>query len=72
MHVDLLLDPFGARWTEVRDAASAAVDAGFRGIWTYDHLDGRVYDAAHVLECWTRRKAISVRAEIAAWSSFKA
>ena len=52
--VDLLLDPFGARWSELRDAARVAVDAGFRGIWTYDHLDGRVYDAAHVLECWTR------------------
>ena len=59
MHVDLLLDPFGARWTELRDAAHAAVDAGFRGIWTYDHLDGRVYDAAHVLECWTMLSALA-------------
>ena len=59
MHVDLLLDPFGARWTEVRDAAHAAADAGFRGLWTYDHLDGRVYDAAHVLECWTVLSALA-------------
>jgi alkanesulfonate monooxygenase SsuD/methylene tetrahydromethanopterin reductase-like flavin-dependent oxidoreductase (luciferase family) len=51
--VDLLLDPFGARWSDLRDAASAAVESGFRGIWTYDHVDGRVYDAAYVLECWT-------------------
>jgi len=51
--VDLLLDPFGARWTDLRQAARLAVESGFRGIWTYDHVDGRVYDAPDVLECWT-------------------
>jgi alkanesulfonate monooxygenase SsuD/methylene tetrahydromethanopterin reductase-like flavin-dependent oxidoreductase (luciferase family) len=60
--VDLLLDPFGAQWVEVRDAASAAIDAGFAGIWTYDHLDGRVYDAPFVLECWTTLSALAVAA----------
>ena len=60
MQVDLLLDPFGARWAKVRDAASAAVDAGFAGIWTWDHLDGRVFGATHVLECWTMLTAIAV------------
>jgi alkanesulfonate monooxygenase SsuD/methylene tetrahydromethanopterin reductase-like flavin-dependent oxidoreductase (luciferase family) len=58
--IDLLLDPFGARWPDLRDAASAAVDAGFAGIWTWDHLDGRVHGAAHVLECWTTLTAIAV------------
>ena len=62
MQVDLLLDPFGARWADVRDAASAAIDAGFAGIWTYDHLDGRVYDAPFVLECWTVLSALAVAA----------
>ena len=62
MQLDLLLDPFGARWTEVRDAAAAAIDAGFAGIWTYDHLDGRVYDAPFVLECWTVLSALAVAA----------
>jgi len=62
MQVDLLLDPFGARWAEVRDAAAAAIDAGFAGIWTYDHLDGRVYDAPFVLECWTVLSALAVAA----------
>jgi alkanesulfonate monooxygenase SsuD/methylene tetrahydromethanopterin reductase-like flavin-dependent oxidoreductase (luciferase family) len=62
MQFDLLLDPFGARWTEVRDAAAAAVDAGFAGLWTYDHLDGRVYDAPFVLECWTVLSALAVAA----------
>ena len=46
----------------MRDAASAAIDAGFAGIWTYDHLDGRVYDAPFVLECWTVLSALAVAA----------
>ena len=62
MQLDVLLDPFGARWTEVRDAAAAAIDAGFAGVWTYDHLDGRVYDAPFVLECWTVLSALAVAA----------
>jgi alkanesulfonate monooxygenase SsuD/methylene tetrahydromethanopterin reductase-like flavin-dependent oxidoreductase (luciferase family) len=62
MQVDVLLDPFGARWRDVRDAAAAAIDAGFAGIWTYDHLDGRVYDAPFVLECWTVLSALAVAA----------
>ena len=62
MQVDVLLDPFGARWSELRDTAHAAVDAGFAGIWTFDHLDGRVYRAPHVLECWTVLSAIAALA----------
>ena len=60
MQVDVLLDPFGARWSDLRDTARTAVDAGFSGIWTWDHLDGRVYGATHVLECWTVLTAIAV------------
>jgi len=59
MQVDLLLDPFGARWVDIRDAARLAIDAGFAGIWTHDHLDGRVYDAPYVLECWTVLSALA-------------
>lgn len=60
MKVDLLLDPFGAQWPEMRDAARTAADSGFAGLWTYDHLDGRVYDADHVLECWTVLTALAM------------
>jgi alkanesulfonate monooxygenase SsuD/methylene tetrahydromethanopterin reductase-like flavin-dependent oxidoreductase (luciferase family) len=59
LQIDVLLDPFGTHWSEVRDAAFVAVDAGFRGIWTYDHVDGRVYDNTHVLECWTVLSALA-------------
>src|SRR5262249_9367651 len=60
MDVDLRLDPFDASWAEVRDGANAVVNAGFAGIWTPDHLDGRVFDADRVLECWTTLTAIAV------------
>ncbi len=60
MQVDLRLDPFDALWVQVREAVRAAADAGFAGIWTPDHLDGRVFGAAHVLECWTTLTAIAV------------
>jgi alkanesulfonate monooxygenase SsuD/methylene tetrahydromethanopterin reductase-like flavin-dependent oxidoreductase (luciferase family) len=59
MQVDLRLDPFDASWAEVRDGVDAAVDAGFAGIWTPDHLDGRVFGAGRVLECWTTLTAIA-------------
>jgi alkanesulfonate monooxygenase SsuD/methylene tetrahydromethanopterin reductase-like flavin-dependent oxidoreductase (luciferase family) len=59
MQVDLRLDPFDASWAKVRDGVDAAVDAGFAGIWTPDHLDGRVFGGARVLECWTTLTAIA-------------
>lgn len=59
LRTDLLLDPFGARWPDVEAAARAAADAGFDGIWTWDHLDGRVHGAPHVLECWTTLTAVA-------------
>ena len=60
MQFDVLLDCFGAAWDDVRDAAVAAADAGFSGIWVFDHVDGRVYDAPHVLEGWTVLSALAV------------
>jgi alkanesulfonate monooxygenase SsuD/methylene tetrahydromethanopterin reductase-like flavin-dependent oxidoreductase (luciferase family) len=51
--IDLLFDPFGARWPDMEAAAVAAAEAGFSGLWTWDHLLGSVHQAASVLECWT-------------------
>ena len=59
MKTDLLLDPFGARWTHMRDAAVAAEAEGFDGVWTYDHLAGSVHNTSMVLECWTTLTAIA-------------
>ena len=60
MQVDVLLDCFGAAWDDVRAAAVAARDAGITGIWVFDHVDGRVYEAPHVLEGWTVLSALAV------------
>ncbi len=59
MLVDLLFDPFGATWDEVRDGAVAAEQAGFDGLWLYDHLAGSVHGAGRVVECWTTLTAIA-------------
>jgi alkanesulfonate monooxygenase SsuD/methylene tetrahydromethanopterin reductase-like flavin-dependent oxidoreductase (luciferase family) len=57
--VDVLLDPFGSTWAEVRAAAITAERAGFDGVWLYDHLAGSVHGARRVLECWTTLTAIA-------------
>ena len=59
MQIDLLFDPFGARWDDVRAGAIAAEGAGFGGVWLYDHLAGSVHGESHVLECWTTLTAIA-------------
>ena len=38
MKTDLLLIPMDARWADMRAAAVAADEAGFDGLWTWDHL----------------------------------
>lgn len=38
MKTDLLLIPMSARWSSMRAAALAAEEAGFDGLWTWDHL----------------------------------
>ena len=59
LQVDILVDPFGAHWPDVRATAIAAEASGFDGIWTWDHLAGRVHRKEHVLECWTLLTALA-------------
>jgi alkanesulfonate monooxygenase SsuD/methylene tetrahydromethanopterin reductase-like flavin-dependent oxidoreductase (luciferase family) len=59
MLIDVLFDPFDAHWSDVRDGAIAAEEAGFDGLWLYDHLAGSVHRAGRVLECWTTLTAIA-------------
>jgi alkanesulfonate monooxygenase SsuD/methylene tetrahydromethanopterin reductase-like flavin-dependent oxidoreductase (luciferase family) len=63
MHVDLLLDPFGARWDDVRITAQLAEEHGYGGIWTWDHLAGQAHGADGVLECWTILSSLAVVTE---------
>jgi alkanesulfonate monooxygenase SsuD/methylene tetrahydromethanopterin reductase-like flavin-dependent oxidoreductase (luciferase family) len=43
VHVDLLFDPFGGRWKDLCDATVRAEEAGFDGVWLYDHLAGSAH-----------------------------
>jgi len=56
---DLLLIPMGARWAEMRSAAMAAEEAGFDGLWTWDHLRDPDGDPAGVPECLTALAALA-------------
>jgi alkanesulfonate monooxygenase SsuD/methylene tetrahydromethanopterin reductase-like flavin-dependent oxidoreductase (luciferase family) len=57
--VDVLFDPFGGRWADIREGAILAERAGFDGVWLYDHLAGSAHGASRVLECWTTLTAIA-------------
>ena len=59
MKTDLLLIPMGARWAEMRSAALAAEEAGFDGLWTWDHLRDPDGDPAGVPECLTTLAALA-------------
>jgi alkanesulfonate monooxygenase SsuD/methylene tetrahydromethanopterin reductase-like flavin-dependent oxidoreductase (luciferase family) len=56
---DLLLIPMGARWAEMRSAAMAAEEAGFDGLWTWDHLRDPDGDPAGVPECLATLAALA-------------
>ena len=49
----------GARWAEMRSAAVAAEEAGFDGLWTWDHLRDPDGDPAGVPECLTTLAALA-------------
>jgi alkanesulfonate monooxygenase SsuD/methylene tetrahydromethanopterin reductase-like flavin-dependent oxidoreductase (luciferase family) len=59
LQIDLLFDPFGVSWRDVREGAIAAEGEGFDGVWLYDHLAGSVHGRDRVLECWTTLTAIA-------------
>ncbi len=60
MLIDLLLVPFNASYAGMREAALAAEEAGFNGLWTFDHfrepVAGRGGDTP---ECWTVLSALA-------------
>jgi alkanesulfonate monooxygenase SsuD/methylene tetrahydromethanopterin reductase-like flavin-dependent oxidoreductase (luciferase family) len=57
---DLLLIPMSARWAQMRAAALAAEEAGFDGLWTWDHLrDPDADGGPGVPEAWTVLTALA-------------
>jgi alkanesulfonate monooxygenase SsuD/methylene tetrahydromethanopterin reductase-like flavin-dependent oxidoreductase (luciferase family) len=60
MKIDILLIPMSARWGEMRAAAVAVEEAGFDGIWTWDHLrDPDGASGPGVPEAWTVLTALA-------------
>ena len=59
MQIDLLFDPFGATWHDMRERGIAAEGEGFDGVWLYDHLAGSVHGEKRVPELWTTLTAIA-------------
>ena len=60
MKIDLLLIPMSARWADMRAAALAAEEAGFDGLWTWDHLRDPDDDGGPgVPEAWTVLTALA-------------
>src|SRR5262245_7389212 len=60
MKTDLLLIPMGARYRDMRAAAVAADEAGFDGLWTWDHLrDPDGGPGPGVPEAWTVLTALA-------------
>jgi alkanesulfonate monooxygenase SsuD/methylene tetrahydromethanopterin reductase-like flavin-dependent oxidoreductase (luciferase family) len=57
--IDLLFDPFGASWGDIREGALAAEGEGFDGVWMYDHLAGSVHRQDRVVEAWTTLTAMA-------------
>ncbi len=63
MKIDVLVDPFGARWRDVRAMAQRVEEAGLDGLWTWDHLAGSVHRADRVVEAWTVLSAVAACTE---------
>ena len=60
MKTDLLLIPMGTRYADMRAAAVAADEAGFDGLWTWDHLRDPDDDGGPgVPEAWTTLTALA-------------
>ena len=60
MKTDLLLIPMSARYRDMRAAAVAAEEAGFDGLWTWDHLrDPDAESGPGVPEAWTVLTALA-------------
>ena len=59
MRFDLQINPGNSIWPIARDAALAAEDAGFKTLWTVDHLAGDVMQAPDMPECFTLLGALA-------------
>jgi len=62
LKTDVLLIPMSARWADMRAAALAVEEAGFDGVWTWDHLrdpEAEAHSDAGVPEAMTVLAALA-------------
>lgn len=51
--IGVVLAPFGADYTELREAAQQLDQLGFDSVWVWDHYMSWNDPRESVLECWT-------------------
>ena len=60
MIIDIQLNQGSAPWSQLREAALAAEEAGFSNLWNLDHFSGEMFAAESMMECF---------ASLAAWAA---
>lgn len=60
---DLVLSPLGASIDGMVDAARAAEESGFDGVWTFDHFSGDAFDSPHSRDPFVALAAIAMATE---------
>lgn len=56
---DLVLSPLGASIADMVDAARAAEESGFDGVWTFDHFSGDMFGSPHSRDPFVALAAIA-------------
>jgi F420-dependent oxidoreductase-like protein len=59
IHFGVMLPQMGASWSEAREVAQAADEAGFDSVWAVDHFVGIPDQSVPVFEAWTEISAIA-------------
>ena len=63
IETDIVLNPVDIGAAALVDAARTADDAGFAGVWTYDHLSGAVLRGGRALDVWSMLAAMATATE---------
>ncbi len=59
IETDVVLNPIDLGSATLLHAGRAAEDAGFAGVWTYDHLSGAVLHGGRTLDVWSMLGALA-------------
>jgi F420-dependent oxidoreductase-like protein len=59
IHFGVMLPQFGVTWSQAREVAQAADEAGLDSVWAVDHFVGFPVDTEPLFEGWTQMTAIA-------------